>query len=204
MHATEVRTAAKETTLRDALLMAGGFALALAAAAQVRILLPNNPVPITLQTFILYSGAVVLATRTALAGVGLYVGLALIGLPVLSGLRGGLAAFGGATGRLRARLVRRRLGALAAPRSAAELGSHCGNDDAGYGHHSLLRHATSRATAGLVSGTGVLDGCGALYSRRRAQDCGSVDARSPLAFGVESLAAPNCYPPARHSAPAPT
>ncbi len=98
MHATEVRTAAKETTLRDALLMAGGFALALAAAAQVRILLPNNPVPITLQTFVLYSGAAVLATRTALAGVGLYVGLALIGLPVLSGLRGGLAAFGGATG----------------------------------------------------------------------------------------------------------
>lgn len=75
-----------------------GFAAALTIAAQLRIPLPFTPVPITLQTFVLYLGAAWLGPRIAAGGLVLYVGGALLGLPVLSGLRGGLAAFTGATG----------------------------------------------------------------------------------------------------------
>lgn len=72
--------------------------MALAIAAQLRIPLPFTPVPITLQTFMLYLGAAWLGTRVAQPGLALYVGAALIGAPVMSGFRGGLAAFTGATG----------------------------------------------------------------------------------------------------------
>ena len=75
-----------------------GFAVALAIAAQVRIPLPFTPVPITLQTFMLYTGAAWLGTRVAQPGLALYVGVALLGAPVMSGFRGGMAAFAGATG----------------------------------------------------------------------------------------------------------
>ena len=75
-----------------------GFAVALTVAAQVRIPLPFTPVPITLQTFMLYTGAAWLGTRVALPGLALYVGVALLGVPVMSGFRGGMTAFAGATG----------------------------------------------------------------------------------------------------------
>lgn len=81
-----------------AVVAAAGLALALTLAAQVRIPLPFTPVPITLQTFVLYLGAAWIGPRIAAAGVGLYVGAALLGAPVMSGMRGGLAAFTGATG----------------------------------------------------------------------------------------------------------
>lgn len=79
-------------------LAAVAFAGALALAAQVRIPLPFTPVPITLQTFVLYLGGAWLGGRIAVSGLAAYVGAALVGIPVLSGLRGGLAAFTGATG----------------------------------------------------------------------------------------------------------
>lgn len=74
------------------------FAAALTVAAQIRVPLPFTPVPITLQTLVLYVGAAWLGTRMALPGLALYVGAAILGAPVLSGWRGGLAAFTGATG----------------------------------------------------------------------------------------------------------
>ena len=70
----------------------------LTLAAQVRIPLPFTPVPITLQTFVLYVGGAWLGGRAAVSGLALYVGAALLGLPVMSGMRGGVAAFTGATG----------------------------------------------------------------------------------------------------------
>ena len=81
-----------------ALLAAGAFAAMLTLAAQVRIPLPFTPVPITLQTFALYIGGAWLGGRIAVTGLALYVGAALVGIPVLSGWRGGMAAFSGATG----------------------------------------------------------------------------------------------------------
>ncbi len=74
------------------------FAATLALAAQVRIPLPFTPVPITLQTLVLYAGAAWLGRRATLSGLALYVGLAVLGLPLLSGWRGGAGAFVGATG----------------------------------------------------------------------------------------------------------
>lgn len=74
------------------------FAAALALAAQVRIPLPFTPVPITLQTFVLYLGGAWLGARSGISGLALYVGAALAGAPVMSGFRGGLASFTGATG----------------------------------------------------------------------------------------------------------
>lgn len=91
-------TRAGATDLARVLIAVGGLALALAVAAQIRIPLPFTPVPITLQTFVLYLGAAWIGPRLAAAGIGLYVGLALLGLPVMSGLRGGFGAFAGATG----------------------------------------------------------------------------------------------------------
>lgn len=78
--------------------LAVAFAAALAVAAQVRVPLPFTPVPITLQTLVLYVGAAWLGTRMVLPGLALYVGMAILGVPVMSGWRGGLAAFTGATG----------------------------------------------------------------------------------------------------------
>lgn len=74
------------------------FAGALALAAQVRIPLPFTPVPITLQTLVLYLGGAWLGARVGIAGLALYVGAAVAGMPVMAGFRGGLAAFTGATG----------------------------------------------------------------------------------------------------------
>lgn len=91
-------TRASARALTRALLAAGGFALALTVAAQVRIPLPFTPVPITLQTLVLYVGGAWLGGRIAVTGLAFYVGAALAGIPVMSGWRGGLAAFTGATG----------------------------------------------------------------------------------------------------------
>ncbi len=91
---------ARDESLSAATMAIGavGFAVALAIAAQLRIPLPFTPVPITLQTFALYLGGAWLGMRVAIPGLALYVGVALLGAPVLSGMRGGLAAFTGATG----------------------------------------------------------------------------------------------------------
>ena len=74
------------------------FATAIFISGQIYIPLPFTPVPITLQTFMLYIGAAWLGARVAQPGLALYVGVALVGAPVMSGFRGGVAAFAGATG----------------------------------------------------------------------------------------------------------
>ena len=74
------------------------FAGAMVIAAQARIYMPWTPVPITLQTMIVYLGAAWLGSSRAVSGILIYVGLAAFGLPVLSGWQGGFAAFTGPTG----------------------------------------------------------------------------------------------------------
>lgn len=101
MLATETRALEAESAAiptAKVVAVAVGFAAALAIAAQIRIPLPFTPVPITLQTLTLYLGAAWLAPRAAMSGLTLYVAAALAGVPVMSGYRGGLAAFTGATG----------------------------------------------------------------------------------------------------------
>ena len=75
-----------------------GFALLTAAAAQVRILLPFTPVPITGQTFaVLLSGAALGATWGGASQL-LYVLLGAVGLPFYAGGSGGWEVATGATG----------------------------------------------------------------------------------------------------------
>jgi len=60
--------------------------------------MPLVPVPLTLQTLGVMLAGLLLSPRLALLSLLLYVVLALVGLPVLPGGRGGLAVFAGPTG----------------------------------------------------------------------------------------------------------
>ena len=82
---------------RDFWLVTGG-ALLVAALAQVRILLPFTPVPVTGQTLgVLLVGAL-LGSRRGATSLGLYLVLGLAGMPVFSGWSGGLPQLFGPTG----------------------------------------------------------------------------------------------------------
>lgn len=73
------------------------FASLTALAAQIRFYLPDNPVPITGQTFaVLLSGAV-LGPWAGAGSQALYVGLGALGLPVFADRNGGWEYFTGAT-----------------------------------------------------------------------------------------------------------
>lgn len=94
--AIEERSAAAALAANVALTV--GFAATIFMAGQVRIPLPFTPVPITLQTFVVYLGAAWLGTARGVGGPLLFAAAAAAGLPVLSGFRGGWAAITGATG----------------------------------------------------------------------------------------------------------
>lgn len=85
------------TRLRHVGLIAVG-ALLIFASSRVAFVLPDNPVPITGQTFgvLLVGGA--LGSRRGLASVALYVLIGLIGLPFFAEGKGGVAVILGATG----------------------------------------------------------------------------------------------------------
>ena len=69
--------------LRNAVLV-GGLTVTTAIAAQISIPLPNTPVPLTLQTLAVLAGAAALGSVRATLAQGLYLLLALVGLPVLA------------------------------------------------------------------------------------------------------------------------
>lgn len=83
--------------LRDILLIGAGSFL-VAALAQVRIPLPFTPVPLTGQTFAVLLVGAALGSRRGAASLALYLSAGLLGLPVFTGLRSGLAHFAGPTG----------------------------------------------------------------------------------------------------------
>jgi biotin transport system substrate-specific component len=68
------------TWVRDGLLVSG-YALVIAASAQVAIPLPFTPVPITGQTFAVLLGALALGAWRGAAGTGLYLVVGLAGVP---------------------------------------------------------------------------------------------------------------------------
>ena len=75
------------------------FAALIAAFALVPpIPVPMIPVPVTLQTLGVMLAGLVLGPRLGALAVLLYVGLAVLGLPILPGGRGGLAVLAGPTG----------------------------------------------------------------------------------------------------------
>lgn len=66
--------------VRDVLLTLG-FALAIAASAQVSIVLPGTPVPITGQTFVVLLGGIVLGAGRGAIGSLLYLAVGVAGVP---------------------------------------------------------------------------------------------------------------------------
>ena len=69
-------------TDRQTVVKTVGFAMALAAAAQVAIPLPGTPVPITLQPFLVVLAGLWMSPRAAVASMALYLGAGAAGLPV--------------------------------------------------------------------------------------------------------------------------
>jgi biotin transport system substrate-specific component len=83
--------------IRNASLVVAG-ALLIFLCAQVVILLPNNPVPITLQTFgVLVVGGALGLRRGGLAAF-LYLAVGLVGVPFFAQHKGGIGVVLGATG----------------------------------------------------------------------------------------------------------
>lgn len=83
--------------VRDLLLVIGG-SLLVAAFAQLRIVLPFTPVPITGQTLaVLLVGATLGKNRAGISML-LYLGMGLAGMPVFASGAQGLAYLSGATG----------------------------------------------------------------------------------------------------------
>ena len=67
-------------------------------AASALVTVPLGPVPFTLQTMVLALLPIALGTRVAVRSVALYLLLGAVGLPVFSGLAGGVAHLVGPTG----------------------------------------------------------------------------------------------------------
>lgn len=80
------------------LALALGLAAITGLAAQVQIVLPFTPVPITLTTFAVLLTGVVLGARWGGASQALYVGIGAAGVPWFAGAGGGLGVIFGATG----------------------------------------------------------------------------------------------------------
>ena len=79
--------------VRDAVLVVG-FAALVGLLAQLVIVLPFTPVPITGQTFGVLLGGMALGWRRAVAGMAVYVGLGLVGVHWFAGGNGGAAIIG--------------------------------------------------------------------------------------------------------------
>ena len=86
-----------KSLLSDVALVVGVAALT-AVLAQVRVLVPFSPVPLTGQTLAVLLGAAALGPWRAVAAQGLYVAVGLLGLPVFTGWAGGVAHAAGITG----------------------------------------------------------------------------------------------------------
>lgn len=74
------------------------FAAAVAVSAQIRIPLPFTPVPITMQTVAIFTGAVILGRYWGGIGFIFYILLGMAGLPVFTGFKSGVSALIGPTG----------------------------------------------------------------------------------------------------------
>ncbi|HSL43113.1 MAG TPA: biotin transporter BioY [Anaerolineales bacterium] len=82
--------------LRDLILIVLG-ALFVAALAQVKVVLPFTPVPLTGQTFAVLLLGATLGSKRSAASVVLYIALGALGLPVFAGGASGIAYLSGAT-----------------------------------------------------------------------------------------------------------
>lgn len=77
--------------------MIAGAIVLTALMAQVKVYLPNNPVPITLQVFVVLLVGLTLTPTSAFTALLGYLALLAAGLPIGAGGTGGLSLLGGAT-----------------------------------------------------------------------------------------------------------
>tara|TARA_Y100000817_G_C16851126_1_gene542116 strand:+ start:468 stop:1103 length:636 start_codon:yes stop_codon:yes gene_type:complete len=75
-----------------------GFVLIQYLLSQVKFFLPDNPVPITLQTFGILMLGSLYGLRLTLASITVYLVLGVVGLPIFQGHNGGIDYFMGVTG----------------------------------------------------------------------------------------------------------
>lgn len=87
-----------EADLPRKVALAAGMAALTGLLAQVRIVLPFTPVPITGQTFAVMVTGVVLGARWGGLSMGIYTGAGVAGMPWFQGWGAGLSHFTGATG----------------------------------------------------------------------------------------------------------
>lgn len=92
------RAASSRSGLLRAALLCVGFSAFVAAMAQVSILLPFTPVPITGQTLAVLLAGVALGPRLGFGALVLYLTEGAAGLPVFAGGAAGPAVFAGPTG----------------------------------------------------------------------------------------------------------
>ncbi len=88
-------TIKSQSSVWNELMVVLGGVILLFAASQIEI--PLKPVPITLQTVAVMLIGLTYTPRRAVEAHLIWLGLAAVGLPVLSGFAGGLAYFGGPT-----------------------------------------------------------------------------------------------------------
>jgi len=115
---TEGALAARTRTTTRELVLASLLAALLAASVLVTI--PLGSVPLTLQVFVVVLAALLLEPIWAAAAVGVYLLMGAIGIPVFSGMQGGLGVvFGPTGGYLAGFLVGATIGSLVRTRVAA-------------------------------------------------------------------------------------
>jgi biotin transport system substrate-specific component len=108
-----------------------GFAVAMAAAAQVALPLPGSPVPVTLQPLLVVLAGLWLGPAAAAASMALYLAAGAVGLPVFAPFGApGLARLVGPTG-----------GYLLAYPAAAWLTGRLGAGASGYARRALAASA---------------------------------------------------------------
>ena len=94
MGETTMRTASSSRTRSIAFV---GLTIAIMAVS-AWVTIPFGPVPFTLQMFAIAFAIVVLSPREAIASIAGYLALGALGLPVFSGMRGGVGILAGPTG----------------------------------------------------------------------------------------------------------
>ncbi|MCI8387155.1 MAG: biotin transporter BioY [Clostridiales bacterium] len=96
----ESKVSSKIETRRNAIrniVQCGLFAAIIAVLTLITIPLPSG-VPITLQTFAVALCGYSLGVKRGAVATGVYIALGAVGLPVFSGMKGGVAVLAGATG----------------------------------------------------------------------------------------------------------
>ncbi|MCS7119298.1 MAG: biotin transporter BioY [Archaeoglobaceae archaeon] len=87
-----------EANFEHKIMLAIAFALLTGLCAQIRIPIPWTPVPITMQTFAVFTSAIILGKKWGGVSQAIYVSLGAFGIPWFAGFKGGFAAILGPTG----------------------------------------------------------------------------------------------------------